>query len=105
MGFSASLTEVIQSCREFLCVIGLLLNLTTEVVDYLGRCERLSSTHEFFKVCKDVLVCTLSMLQSEVFGICRSYLLHSVSHPTDNIQLQRKVHNNNVDDMKAFRYV
>lgn len=68
---------------------------------------RLSSAHEFFKVCKDCpCLHSFSASISSLWDIlCKAFLLHSVSHPTDNLQLQRKVHNNNVDDLKSFRYV
>ncbi len=72
VGFSASLTEVIQSCREFLWVAGLLLNLTTEVVSYLGGSPQ---PMNFLRFARIVLVCTLSVLQSQVFGIL--YARHS----------------------------
>ncbi len=107
VGFSASLTELTQSCREFLWLASFLLHLTTQVVSYLRRCKRLFTTHEFFKVCKNMSfhsVCTLSVLQSQVFGLRLSYC---ILYPTllAIFSYKRKVHSNNVDDVKAFRYV
>ncbi len=55
-----------------ICNFHRLLNLTTEVDSYLGRCKRLFSTHEFFTVCNNMSfhsVSTLSVLQSQVFDL------------------------------------